>query len=144
MPHITPSLSKTAGSRKLAEVWNREFQVLIARFITLRIRAYLPLPHPLILSKPALFSGCCVIRRRNLTSGRGRSPVTVETRICTAMENGHERGLRRIREACEETNTSRRTNSEHRNLNIIIYHFQCGIIYFTAREIFQQNIRKYF
>lgn len=44
------------GRYQLAEVWNREFQVLIARFITLRIRAYSLLPHPLILSKPALFS----------------------------------------------------------------------------------------
>lgn len=61
--HITPSFSETAGSRKVSAGWSLKPRVpssLIARFITLRIRAYSPYPlsspHPLILSTPVLFS----------------------------------------------------------------------------------------
>lgn len=36
-----------------------------------------------------------------------------------------------------ETNASRRANSEYQSLNIVIYHFQDGIVY--SAEIFQRD-----
>lgn len=146
MSHITPSFSKTAGSRKVSAGWSLEPRVPSLDCTIHNAQdpsVFAPTPS-LNSLQASLVLSCCVIRRRILTSGRGTSPVRVETRICTAMENGHERRLRRIKGACGETNASQRANSEHRSLDIVIYHFQCGIIYSAAREIFQQNIRKYF
>lgn len=108
--HVVPFGS--SGSRKVSAGWNLGPRVpsLDCTIHNTQNLGVFALPSSLKSLPAGLVLSCRVIWRI-FTSG-GRSLVIVETWICLAMENGHERGLCRIKRACTETNVSWCANSK--------------------------------